>query len=64
MYRSRFTEAQMACDIRRFEQGSPTAELYREMGTSERTFYTWRKHAGVGLTGLRRASQLEDENRR
>ena len=35
------------------------------MGTSEATFYNWKKKfGGMGVTELRRLRQLEDENQR
>ena len=35
------------------------------MGISEQTFYVWkRRFAGMGVAELKKAKQLEDENRR
>ena len=65
MRKSRFTEEQIAYAMRQFEQGTPATELCRKMGISEQTFYAWKKkYAGMGITELKRAKQLEDENRR
>ena len=39
--------------------------MCRKMGTSEATFYNWKKKfGGMGVTELRRLRQLEDENQR
>jgi len=65
MRKSRYTEEQIAYALRKAEQGTPAAELCREMGISEQTFYTWKKkYAGMGVAELRKVKQLEDENRR
>ena len=41
------------------------AEVIRKMGTSEQTFYRWKKqYAGMGVAELRRLKQLEEENRK
>src|SRR3954469_1312283 len=65
MRKSRFTDEQIAYALRQVEQGTPAAELCRNMGVSEQTFYTWKKRfAGMGAAELRRVRQLEDENRR
>jgi putative transposase len=39
--------------------------MCRELGISEATLYNWKKrHAGMGVSELRRLKQLEEENRR
>ncbi len=38
-------------------------EIYRSLGISEQTYYTWkRKYAGLGLSQLRELRQLREEN--
>lgn len=65
MKKKRYTEEQIAYTLRRAEAGTPVAELCRELGISEQTFYRWRrKYASMGVTELRRLKQLEKENRR
>jgi putative transposase len=65
MKKSRFTEAQIAFDLRQAEGGTPVAEIIRKLGIAEQTFYRWKKsYAGMGVAELRRLKQLEDENRR
>ena len=42
--------------------GKAVAEICREMGVSEQSFYHWRrKFAGMGVAELRRLRSLEDE---
>ena len=65
MKRKRFTETQIAFALRQAESGTLVAEIIRKMGTSEVTFYRWKKqYADLGFAELRRLKQLEDENRR
>ena len=65
MKKSRFTEAQVAFALRQAESGTQVAEIIQKLGTSEQTFYRWKKkYAGMGVAELRRLRQIEDENRR
>lgn len=65
MKRSKFTEEQIAYVLRQVEAGSPVANVCRQVGVSEATFYVWKKKfAGLGVGELRRLRQLEDENTR
>jgi putative transposase len=63
--RKRYTEKQIAQALRMSEQGVATAQICRQLGISDATFYAWKKkYAGMGVAELRRVKQLEDENRR
>lgn len=63
--RKRYTERQIAQALRLSEQGVAVAEICRQLGISDATFYAWKKkYAGMGIAELRRVKQLEDENRR
>ena len=65
MKKSKFSEEQIAYILRQVEQGSPAADVCRQLGESEATFYVWKKkHAHLGVSELRRLRQLEDENSR
>ena len=65
MKRSKFSEEQIAYVLRQVEAGSPVANVCRQVGVSEATFYVWKKkYAGLGVGELRRLRQLEDENTR
>lgn len=45
------------------ESGTNLAEICREVGISEQTFYVWkRKYAGLGLSELRELRQLREES--
>lgn len=65
MKKSRFTEAQIVSILKQYEQGKKAAELCRELGISEQTFYNWKaKYGGMELHELKRVKELEDENAR
>lgn len=65
MKRSRFSEEQVAYALRQVEAGGPVADVCRQLGVSEATFYVWRKkYAHLGVSEMRRLRQLEDENNR
>lgn len=62
MKTSKFTEEQVAYALRLSESGTPIADVCRQMGISEATFYVWRKkYADLGVAELR---QLTEENAR
>jgi len=47
------------------ESGTTVAEICRKPVVSERTFCRWKEmFAGMGIPGLRRLRQLEEENRK
>ena len=49
----------------RAESGTPVADVCRQLGVSEATFYVWRKkYAHLGVSEMRRLRQLEEENAR
>ena len=65
MKRSRFSEEQIITILKQAEGGLPVAELLRQHGIAEGTFYRWRsKYGGLELSEAKRLKQLEDENRR
>jgi putative transposase len=65
MKKSRFTEEQIAYALRLAESGTPVADVCRQVGISDATFYTWKKKcAELGVSELRKLRQLEDENAR
>ena len=65
MKRSRFTEEQITYALRLAYSGTPVADVCRQIGISEATYYTWKKkYADLGVTELRRLKMLEDENAR
>ena len=65
MKKSKFSEGQIAYALRQVEGGSPPADVCRQLGVSEATFYIWKKkYAHLGVSELRRLRSLEDENGR
>jgi len=65
MKRSKFSQEQVAYELRQVEAGTPVGDVCRQLGVSEATFYAWKKkYAHLGVSELRRLRQLEDENAR
>ena len=65
MKRSRFSDSQIMAILKQAEGGTPVAELCREHGMSNATFYKWRaKYGGMDASMLARLKELEAENRR
>jgi putative transposase len=65
MKKSRFTDEQISYALRQVESGTPPADVCRQLGCSEASFYIWKKrYGGLGLTEVRELRQLRDENAR
>ena len=65
MKTSRYTEAQILLILRQAEGGMPVAQLCREHGMSNASFYKWRaKYGGMDASMISQMKSLEDENRR
>ena len=65
MKKTRFTEEQIAYALRQVESGTPPADVCRQLGCSEASFYMWKKRYGsMGMTELKELRQLRDENAR
>lgn len=57
------SEEQILRALHQAEGGTRVAELCREHGISEATYYIWKKkYSGLGLSELRELRQLRDEN--
>ena len=64
MRKSRFSEERIIGILRRVEKGQPLADVCREEGISDATYYRWKaQYGGLEVNQLRRLRQLEDENR-
>ena len=62
---SKYSEPQILAILRQAEGGVPVAELCREHGMSDASFYKWRaKYGGMDATMISRMKAVEDENRR
>ena len=65
MKESKFTEEQIAYALRQVESGTPPADVCRQVGVSEATFYIGKKKdAHLGVSELRKLRSLQDENAR
>lgn len=63
MARKRFTEEQIISVLKLAESGAKTADLCRQHGITETTFYRWKaKFGGMDVSEARRLKALEAEN--
>jgi putative transposase len=62
---TRHSEEQIIAILKQGEAGLTTAELCRQHGITEQTYYRWKaKYGGMELSEMQRLKQVEDENRR
>jgi putative transposase len=65
MKKSRFTDSQIMAILKQAEAGTPVAELCREHGMSNVSFYKWlSRFGGMDASMMARLKELEDKNRR
>lgn len=66
MKQSRYTEEQIILALRQQEsKEKTTAEVCRELGISQATFFKWKqKYGGLSINEARRLRELEVENNR
>jgi putative transposase len=65
MKQSRYSEPQILSILRQAQGGVPVAELCREHGMSDASFYKWRaKYGGMDASMMSSMKAMEDENRR
>jgi putative transposase len=65
MKRTRFKETQIVSILKKNEAGIKVADICREHGISEPTFYNWKaKYGGVSVKEVKRLRELEEENAR
>lgn len=60
MKRSKFTESQIISILKEQEGGKSVADICREHGVSQPTFYQWKsKYSGMEVAQLKRLKELE-----
>lgn len=65
MKASRFTDSQILAILKQNEAGVSAADLCREHGMSQASFYKWRaKFGGMDASLMKRMKELEAENQR
>jgi putative transposase len=65
MKMTRYSEPQILAILRQAEGGVPVAELCREHGMSNASFYKWRaKYGGMDASTVSQMKAMEEENRR
>ena len=64
MKKSRFSDAQILEVLKQGESGIPVADLCREYGISNATYYNWRsKYGGMDASPMSEMKTVADENR-
>jgi len=65
MKKIKFSEVQILNILKEQEHGKTVAEICRNHGISDATFYNWKnKYAGMKVEELKRLKELEYENAR
>ena len=63
MKKKRFSAEQIVAILKQAELGIPIAELIRQVGVSEQTFYRWEKrYTGLEVDQVRQLKQGQEEN--
>ena len=63
MKKKRYSTEQIVSALKQAEMSMPVADLVRQMGITEQTYYRWKKkYGGLGVSELRRLKMLEEEN--
>jgi putative transposase len=61
--RRRYSVEQIVAILKQAEVGVPVAELIRQAGISEQTFYRWKKqYVGLEVDQVRQLRQVQEEN--
>ncbi len=65
MRKSQFTEGQIIGILKLVAAGQKVADVCRQHGISEGTYYRWKaQYGGLEVSHLRKLRQLEEENRK
>jgi putative transposase len=61
---TRHSEEQIIAILKQGKAGLTTAELCRQHGITEQTYYRWKADGGMESGDAKKMKQLEDENRK
>lgn len=65
MKKKRFAVEQIVAVLKQAEMGMSVADVIRQIGISEQTFYRWKKqYSGLQSDQVRELKQLQEENTR
>ncbi len=65
MRKIRFSEHQIVKILKEVEGGRSAADVCRDNGISQATYYNWKsKYGGMEASDLKRLKELEDENKK
>ena len=65
MKKKRFSVEQIVAVLKQAEMGMPVADVVRQIGISEQTFYRWKKqYKGLESYQVLELKQLQEENAR
>jgi len=65
MKRKRFSTEQIVAALKQVELGLPVADLVRQLGVSEQTYYRWKRaYGGPESEQVRELKQVVEENAR
>jgi len=65
MKKTKFTEHQIISILKQQETGMRVADICREHGISDATFFNWKaRYSGMDASQLKRLKELEEENSR
>ena len=65
MKKTKFTEHQIIGILKQQDTGIKVADICREHGISDASFYNWKaKYGGMDASQLKRLKELEEENSR
>ena len=63
MKKKRYSVEQIVAALKQAELGMPVADLTRQLGISEQTYYRWKTvYSGIASDQVRKLKQLQDEN--
>ncbi len=63
MKKSKFSGSQIVAILKEGEAGVPVAQLLRQHGISQATYYVWKsRYEGASVAELKRLKELEAEN--